>query len=111
MPEDLALSTRLFHLRYRSCPIYPDPKVCSFFIGWITLTHLCRTRTYAITGKNRWIAGVLYFIFTVQLVVGIYMIVRSVSGPGEYLSRPQVQVPNEKFQPQKFLKFPYRYSS
>jgi len=38
-------------------------------------------RTYAITGKNKWIAGVLYGIFTLQLGVAIYMLVWSVMGP------------------------------
>jgi len=38
-------------------------------------------RTYAITGKNKWIAGTLYGVFTLQIGVAIYMTIWSATGP------------------------------
>ncbi|KAF9792646.1 hypothetical protein BJ322DRAFT_63556 [Thelephora terrestris] len=38
-------------------------------------------RAYAITAKNKWVAAILYAIFTLQIGVGIYMTIWSATGP------------------------------
>ena len=46
----------------------------------LTLTD----RTYAVTGKKKWIAGILYTISTLQFGVGVYMFVWAARNPGEH---------------------------
>ena len=72
------------HVRYRNCPDRSDPKVGFLFVGWVQLAHLDYIRAYAVTGKKKWIAGVLYSIFTVQLGIAIYLVVWSIGSPGQY---------------------------
>lgn len=54
------------------------------FANFDALVHSCAGRTYAITGKKRWIAGILYTIFAVQFILGIYMTIRAAVKPGQY---------------------------
>ena len=83
MPKDRVPSSRLLHVHYRGCPNCPGSKVQNFPSGWVTFAHPYHTRAYAITGKNKWIAGILYSIFTLQIGVAIYMIFWSSTGPSE----------------------------
>lgn len=80
--KDRVPSNRLLYVHYRGCPNRPGSKVQYFFVDWINPTYPYHIRAYAITGKNKWIAGILYGIFTLQLGVAIYMIIWSSMGPG-----------------------------
>ena len=53
------------------------------FIGLNTFTHSNHDRTYAITRKNKWIAGFLYAYATVQFVIGVYVIVHAAIDQGQ----------------------------
>ena len=65
-------------------PNFPDPKVRSLCVNSDALVHSCPDRTYAITRKNKLVAGILYTISGVQFV-GIYMTIRAAVKPGQYL--------------------------
>jgi len=45
-------------------------------------------RTYAITRKNRWVAGILYTISSVQFIAGVYMSIRAAVKPVPILPNP-----------------------
>jgi len=48
------------------------------------LAHFYHNRTYAITGKNKWITGILFAVATAQLGLGVYMLVSNTMKPSEY---------------------------
>ena len=50
-----------------------------------SLTHSHHRRTYAITWKSKWVAGILYAVTTVQFGVGLYMFIRTAQSQGQYL--------------------------
>lgn len=54
-------------------------------------THSNDHRTYAITRKNKWVAGILYAFATVLFVLGVYSTVHAAVDPGRY-PNPSTQV-------------------
>ena len=68
------------------CPNCPDPKVRFFFVNvkLNVLTHFFPDRTYAITRKNKLVAGILYTISATQFGIGVAMFVRAAMKPGQY---------------------------
>jgi len=82
MWEDRGPSNYILLAHY---PVYsncPRPKVRCFFVNLNALAHFCPDRTYAITRKNKWIAGILYLIAAVQFALEFYMIIWSFLNPG-----------------------------
>ena len=84
VPEDRVLTSRLLHVHHSSCPNRSHSKVRFLLVDDITLARPYHIRAYAITGKNRWVAGILYGIFILQLGVAVYMIIWSSTGPSQY---------------------------
>ena len=82
MWEDRGPSTHILLACYPDCPNCPRPKVRCFFINLNAPVHFCPGRTYAITRKNKWIAGILYSIVAVQFGLESYMIIWSFLNPG-----------------------------
>ena len=54
----------------------------TFFIGLNAFTHPYHCRTYAVTMKNKQIAGVLYTLAAIELAVGVYFFVNDAANPG-----------------------------
>jgi len=48
------------------------------------LAHLYYYRTYAITWKSKWVAGVLYTISATNFSVGLYMSIHAAQVPGQH---------------------------
>lgn len=48
------------------------------------LAYFFPDRTYAITRKNKWVAGILYTISATQFGIGVSMFVRAALKPGQY---------------------------
>lgn len=59
-------------------------KGLTFLIDWNVFTHPYHYRTYAITMKNKWIAGFLYALATVELGLGVYFFTKEATNPGRY---------------------------
>ena len=51
-------SNRIQQLHHCVCPDCPDPKARCFFVNLNTLAHSCPNRAYAITTKDKWVAGI-----------------------------------------------------
>lgn len=62
------------------------------------LAHLYYYRTYAITWKSKWVAGVLYTISAANFSVGLYMSIHAAQVPGQHTLhyRACTQVPEGK---------------
>lgn len=88
MWEDRVHSSHVLHVYSRVCPDCSDPKVRCLLAGSDTLAYLSYNRAYAITGKNKWVAGVLYTICVVQFGVGVYMFIWAILNPAVTLGIP-----------------------
>lgn len=82
MWEDRGASNHILLAHYLVCPNCPRPKVRCFFVNFIAPVHYCPGRTYAITRKNKLIAGILYSIAAAQFGLESYMIIWSFLNPG-----------------------------
>lgn len=49
------------------------------------LTHLYHHRTYAITWKNKWAAGIMYAVVAIQFGIGLYVSIYIAENKGQYL--------------------------
>ena len=58
-------------------------KGLTFAIDSNASIHPCRFRTYAITLKNKWIAGFLYTLATAEFGLGFYSFVYDAMNPGQ----------------------------
>ena len=65
-------------------PGRPGTKVPDLFVNSNDLAHSCTNRTYAVTGRNKWAAGVLYTIPAAQFGVGVYMFIFGALNPSKY---------------------------
>ena len=82
MPKDCFPPARLLHDHSVSCSDRSGSKVRFPFVDLVTFySPLPHTRTYAITGKKKWVAGTLYSIFTLQFGLSIYTIFWDATGP------------------------------
>jgi hypothetical protein len=81
VPQDRVPSSRLLLGHYRSCPNRPSSKVRFLFVDGIALAYPYHTRAYAVAGKNKWVAGILYSILALQLGITICVLVWA-TGPG-----------------------------
>lgn len=55
------------------------------FLDLNELAHFYHHRTYAIAGKSKWVAGILYTVAATQLGVGLYIFINTVENQGQYL--------------------------
>lgn len=59
-------------------------KGLTFLIDLNTFANFYHIRTFAITRKNKWIAGILYTISAAQFSIGVFLFVWSAMNPGRY---------------------------
>ena len=76
-----------------SCTSHSSPPLLklSWLKGLTSFLHLSEHihsyhhRTYAITWKSKWVAGILYIIAALEFGVGFYMFISSAENPGQCL--------------------------
>ena len=61
-----------------------DPKVQRFFVSLNALAHSFPGRAYAITMKNKWVAGILFTITAGELILGLHVIIWAALNPRKY---------------------------
>ena len=61
-----------------------DPKVQRFFVSLNALADTFSGRAYAITMKNKWVAGILFTISAGELAVGFYVVIWAALNPRNY---------------------------
>ena len=85
MQEDLVYSSLVLHVHYRGLSNYTDSKARCFPVNLNALAYSCPNRTYAITMKNKWVAGILYTVSAAEFGIGVYMLIWAALNSRKYL--------------------------